>query len=62
MNATGGMSQERRRDLRLREVFDRCQPGLEHYGFHLDDRGSTEDCGWGGRESPRNSRSGGRRL
>jgi hypothetical protein len=46
MDATGGTSQERRRDLLLREVVDRCQPDLEQLGFCLDDRGSTEDCGW----------------
>lgn len=46
MDATDGMSQERRHDLLLREVVERCQQDLEHLGFCLDDRGSTADCGW----------------
>jgi hypothetical protein len=46
MDATDNSCQERRHDLLLREVVDRCQQNLEHLGFCLDDRGSTADCGW----------------
>jgi len=46
MDTTDGMSDERRHDLLLREVVDRCQQDLGQLGFCLDDRGSSADCGW----------------
>jgi hypothetical protein len=40
------VSRERRHDVLLREVVDRCREELEPYGFRLDDRGSTDEWKW----------------
>jgi hypothetical protein len=37
---------ERRRDLLLREIVNRCQPSLEQRGFQLDGRGCTGPLCW----------------
>lgn len=39
-------SDERRRDPLLRDLIDRCQPGLQRVGFHLQRRGSNGDLSW----------------
>ena len=40
------MHGDRRRDLLLRDIVNRCQPSLEQRGFHLDGRGCTGPLCW----------------
>ncbi|HZS02042.1 MAG TPA: hypothetical protein VFE37_25215 [Chloroflexota bacterium] len=37
---------DRRRDLLLREIVNRCQPSLEQRGFQLDGRGNAGPRCW----------------
>jgi hypothetical protein len=42
----GATIDERRRDLALRSVVDRCEAALRPLGFHLGCRGSSPDNSW----------------